>query len=678
MTRVAEPRTVLIVDDDKNLSASLAEVLSLRRHTVLTAVNAEQAQGFLSDATLDAVLLDIRLGSEDGLDLLSHIRDHEPLLPIIMMTAHASTDTAVEALHRGAYDYLKKPFRIPEFLATLDRAFNHVSLSRDKARAERELKKSNQTLSLLNGRLRGIVETATRVAGAVSIDDLSEELLEIFASHLGAKGGSLFEKEAHLLRLAHSLDPPHVPSEIELPPRPDSVLALAFEENGNVLVTEASSSGWEGYLDGSCLVFTIETDRDAPDYVLTLHNPLSPPFTGLDLEIGSLLSSFLAEAIRSLQALGALRRQETLYRYLFARSHALHIILSKEGRLLSMNQNALERLGYELPDITGMDPTALIVEEDRSLAAVRLREVMERREITATELRARAADGRTLVLYFPPGSGVVIEVPNVEPRILVTAIDVTERKLEEKALFQASKLVSLGTLASGIAHEVNNPNSYIRMNAQNLSELFRRVAVKGGEGNDDIAELISLGNGMLEGIVEGSKRIESLVGQLREFVRQEPQEPAQRVNMNQVVQSAVDLTGPLIRRAAQSFELLLARELPPVRGDRHQLEQVIMNLLSNACQAVEQSQGKVEVATGLRGKEVFVSIRDDGPGIPAADLERIKDPFFTTKRAHGGTGLGLSVSAQVVERHSGRLVFESEKGVGTTATVWLHLEEAAK
>jgi PAS domain S-box-containing protein len=592
------------------------------------------------------------------------------------MTAHPDTDTAVEALQRGAYDYLRKPFKIPDFLATLDRAFAHVSLSRDKARAERELEQTNETLSLLNHRLRGIVETATRVAGVASIEELSGSLLEIFASHLGAGGGSLFRKEPYLLRLEHTLDPPHVPDLVELPPRADSVLARAFAAKGSLLLTDAGSSGWDGYSDGSCLVFTINAKGEGAEYVLTLHNPVSPPFTGLDLEIGSLLSSFLSEVMRSLRTLGALRQQEALYRYLFERSHAMHIVLSKEGKLVSLNQNALERLGYELAEITGMDPTALIVEEDRGLAAARLREVLARREITTTELRVRATDGSIRLLYFPSGSGVVVEEPNVEPRILLTALDMTERKQEEEALFQASKLVSLGTLASGIAHEVNNPNSYIRMNAQNLTELCRRLAESGGQSDDSsLAQLLDLGSEMLDGIVEGSKRIESLVGQLREFVRQEPQSLVQRVDLNEVVASSIELLKPLVHRATESFHLSLAEELPTVRGDCHQLEQVVMNLVSNACQAVEETRGNVEVATGRKGEELFLSVCDNGPGIPAANIERVKDPFFTTKRAHGGTGLGLSVTARVVERHSGRLVFESNEAGGTIATVWLPIEE---
>ena len=677
MTKEAEARTVLIVDDDADLAESLADVLELKEHSVVTASNSEQASRLLDQMTPGIVLLDVRLGSEAGLDLLPDIRQRQPLVPIVIMTAHASADTAIQALQRGAFDYLKKPFQIPDLLATIDRAFEHAALTRDKQIAEQELVRTNSALARLNRRLRGLVESATRVVGLSGLDELINDLLVLFADHLGAQGGTLFRQEADTLRRVCTLDPPHVPEELQLPLRPDSLIAAALAEEKALLVANARSSGWTGYTDNSSLIFPITVDADEPELVVTLHNPVAPPFSDFDLELGTLLSSLIAEVIRNLRARGALRHQEALYRYLFERSHAVNIVLSSDGRIASLNQAALERLGYTANELVGVDPISLVVSDDSELAKRRLTEVLAETEGEGIELRIRAADGTVRMLYFPSGGGVVVHGPEEDPSVLITAIDVTERKREEHELFQASKLVSLGTLASGIAHEVNNPNSYIRMNAQNLGEILRRIGTNlptDGDVMSELDRLTQLGHGLVEGVIEGSERIASLVGQLREFVREEPRSLEPEVDLNQVVNNAVALVGPLLSRATHSYELSLTENLPTVRGDSHQLEQVVMNLVSNACQAVEEQGGQITISTGTHDCEVFLAVNDDGPGIPEADLDRIMDPFFTTKRDKGGTGLGLSVSHRVVERHQGRLVFESNERAGTTATVWIPVD----
>jgi polar amino acid transport system substrate-binding protein len=117
----------------------------------------------------------------------------------------------------------------------------------------------------------------------------------------------------------------------------------------------------------------------------------------------------------------------------------------------------------------------------------------------------------------------------------------------------------------------------------------------------------------------------------------------------------------------------LARGLPPVRGSFHQLEQVVMNLVTNGCQALGTRDRSVSVATLLEAEEeaVIVCVSDEGEGIPPENLDRILDPFFTTKRDEGGTGLGLSVSYRIVKEHGGQLAFESEPGRGTTARLSL-------
>jgi polar amino acid transport system substrate-binding protein len=169
--------------------------------------------------------------------------------------------------------------------------------------------------------------------------------------------------------------------------------------------------------------------------------------------------------------------------------------------------------------------------------------------------------------------------------------------------------------------------------------------------------------------------VKRIVEDLKDFARQG--DPALRdgVVLGDVVQTAVRLVEALITKSTHRFELDLARALPPVRGNPQRLEQVLVNLLVNACQALPDPSRGIRVRTFLdpvRGA-VCAEIRDEGVGIEPGHLARLTDPFFTTKRESGGTGLGLAVSAGIVKEHGGTLQFESVQGQGTVARVELPL-----
>jgi polar amino acid transport system substrate-binding protein len=147
--------------------------------------------------------------------------------------------------------------------------------------------------------------------------------------------------------------------------------------------------------------------------------------------------------------------------------------------------------------------------------------------------------------------------------------------------------------------------------------------------------------------------------------------------MNDVVTSSLRLLGSHIRKATTRFSMLLAEGLPDVHANQRRLEQVLVNLVINACQALEGTECAIVIETGRTPTHVFVRVIDEGRGIPRDDLRHIKDPFFTTKRATGGSGLGLAVSDRIVQEHGGELTFESEPGRGTTATLSIPIGEGA-
>lgn len=268
--------------------------------------------------------------------------------------------------------------------------------------------------------------------------------------------------------------------------------------------------------------------------------------------------------------------------------------------------------------------------------------------------------------------------------------DITERvqaKEEEERrrqqLIQADKMISLGILVSGVAHEINNPNQFIMVNAPmlkrawgNITPILDRYYEENGdfmlaglsytEMRERIPELFSK-------IREGSQRIKHIVRNLKDYARESGSEIAQEVDINAVLESALTILSNLLKKSTKKLKVIHADNLPTIRGNFQRIEQVLINLIQNACQALSDPMKGIMITTSYNKKtrKVVVKIKDEGVGIAEDHKKYILDPFFTSRRDTGGTGLGLSISAGIIEEHGGRLEFSSEPGRGTTVSVIL-------
>jgi polar amino acid transport system substrate-binding protein len=178
---------------------------------------------------------------------------------------------------------------------------------------------------------------------------------------------------------------------------------------------------------------------------------------------------------------------------------------------------------------------------------------------------------------------------------------------------------------------------------------------------------------LLSGIVEGAQRVKTIVNDLREFSRQSPPELIDTVDINVATKAAIGLVFNLIKKSTNQFSVDYGSNMPSIKGNTQRIEQVLINLLVNACQSLSNNQTSIKVSTSHDSKLecIVVEICDQGKGMSPEELKRIKDPFFTTKRDTGGTGLGLAISDRIVSDHGGKLVFDSTVGAGTTVKVLL-------
>jgi len=181
-------------------------------------------------------------------------------------------------------------------------------------------------------------------------------------------------------------------------------------------------------------------------------------------------------------------------------------------------------------------------------------------------------------------------------------------------------------------------------------------------------------------IVEASKRIDNIVSDLKNFSRHEIYDLNSEVDINRVVGSAVVLSKGFIKKLTGNFKVRYAKNIPRIKGNFQRLEQVVINLIQNACQSLEDREKAVCVMTEYNRDDqtATISVHDEGGGISSENLSKVKDPFFTTRRESGGTGLGLAISSKIVRDHHGNLVITSEYGKGTAATVTLPVNYALK
>jgi signal transduction histidine kinase len=182
---------------------------------------------------------------------------------------------------------------------------------------------------------------------------------------------------------------------------------------------------------------------------------------------------------------------------------------------------------------------------------------------------------------------------------------------------------------------------------------------------------------LLESVADGARRVKAIVEDLKGFSRQSPPQMHDRIEINVIADKAIGLLGNLIRKSTHRFQADLGVDIPVFIGNAQKIEQVIINLIVNACQSLPDRDRGVRIATTFDPAEnrIVIQVSDKGCGIPGELLQRIRDPFFTTKREAGGTGLGLAIVDRIVRDHGGRISFESTVGIGTTARVLLPLEK---
>jgi PAS domain S-box-containing protein len=439
-------------------------------------------------------------------------------------------------------------------------------------------------------------------------------------------------------------------------------------------------------------ILGIEDNIRTPDgresWVMTSKVPLKNPdgtVSGvlgiyIDLSERRRQEAVLQEAKRLVEQHAAhlesqVREAQARTRQLMEYSGDAVFLLDDQGRVKEVNPVAERLLGLSRERLVGTAFEQLAPENEREPLRRALAELRGRGTVRLAEQGLRPAVGGRVAFDISAS----LQVAGAERLLLVVGHDLTEKRRLEQQTLQNDRLASMGALAAGIAHEINNPTSYVLSNLSFLrewrDELERELKAR-GEPPPRLVEMLSEAKEVIAESLDGARRIRDIVRDMRFFSHTAGEDLAP-VDIHACLDFVLRMAHNALKHAAE-VRKEYAEGLPPLLGSEGRLSQVFLNLVVNAAQAMRPEGSRrhvLGVRTSREGEWVRIDISDTGHGIPPEILPRIFDPFFTTKAAGAGSGLGLSISLSLIQKMGGDLRVRSEQGVGTTFTLLLPTRE---
>jgi two-component system NtrC family sensor kinase len=670
--------SLLIVDDDRSLVGLLAAAAEQRAFGVVSAASLAETERALNTAAVDAALVDIGLGAESGFDAIRRIKQHDPEIEIVVMSATTSLATAIQSYELASFAFVQKPFEIGQLFATIDRALERRRMNLDNRRLVWELQTINEIADgiarsvelrdVLVGTLQHTVRALSGVGGAIRLKD---ELTGAYEVHAFV-GNPLLQR-----MWVHEGLRSFRPSEQVIATR----AAVIIEDLRTLMPVDVVPE-----LPARSALSVPMTAGDELLGTLTIGAATPGRFAAADQRLLAIIAGQIAVAVQNGRLHESIRRGKREWEQTFDAIGDPIAVFDSRGELLRGNTALAAHLGRAVTELRGASCSEVgFCSGDRHCAVTRaLANDGSHAELTRP-------DGRIFsVTTFPvmggvEGASVVQVAKNVTDEIqnarrlrqmseqLAAANARSTAALErlkstQAQLLQAEKLSAIGQLVAGVAHELNNPLTSVIGYAQLLEEEMRSER---GEQPADAKQTQFASD--LRRIAEESERAARIVRNLLAFARRQSAE-RQPQDVADLFARVMSLRTYEHRLTNVELETAFDRDLPPVTVDGSQLQQALLNLVLNAEQAMRNRSVR-RLRVGARydpaaaAVELFVT--DSGHGIDQATLSRIFDPFFTTRDVGEGTGLGLSICYGIVRDHGGQILVDSRVDVGTTFTLLL-------
>ncbi|HUT79234.1 MAG TPA: ATP-binding protein, partial [Polyangia bacterium] len=370
------------------------------------------------------------------------------------------------------------------------------------------------------------------------------------------------------------------------------------------------------------------------------------------------LAHQLSAALRNARSIAETLFLKDYLEQLLDHANAPVVVLDRQGCITRVNR-AIERLtGIDRVELLGEPFASLIAEPERARLLPAVLAAVRGDQARGIEVHLpRAGDGGLAHISFN-SAAISSAVGEIEAVIFVGQ-DLTEVRALQKQVIHSEKLATLGQVAAGVAHELNNPLTSITVYG---NYLLRKLG-----GVIDPADQTKL-----ERVVEAAERIQSFTRDLVTYARPSGEEPV-LIRVADLVDRALSFCEHMIAGHRADVRVEISKDLAAIYGIRGQLEQVLVNLLTNACHALGPEGGRIEIAArGLDDERIELTVGDSGHGITPENLGHIFEPFFTTKDQGEGTGLGLSIVRNILDNHNAEIRVESEPTSGTRFVIALY------
>jgi PAS domain S-box-containing protein len=640
--------TILLVDDQPDNLFVLCQIMTqyLPGCRVLTATDGEAGVAMAIAESPDAALIDMQMPGMDGIEMcrLLKARADTASVPVILMTAQQSTGgLRARGLDAGADDFIVRPIDNIELVARI-RTVLRMKRAEDQLRArkaELRVRVAEQT-ALLRDYQRA-VESSQDLIAVISRDFTYHLANEAFLQYYELAREQIFG----------------VP-----------VAELLGEECFAVEVKPRLEQAFAGE--------TVQYEmlrlfpRLGPRYLQICYAPMNTLDGGVDAVV-----AIAIDITEKKRAEATLQQMTQQFEALLDGIPDALLLLTPERKVIWANRGAALHLQQAVEDLPGNHCYQL--RQKRSQPCDNCPVITCFASGEAEEAMIATPDGRMWgVKAFP-----LTDAEGTVTSVIELATDITEKmRLREEAI-TASRLASLGELAAGVAHEINTPNAVILLNGGLIQRMSADILaildvhsqqhgdfLLGGLEYSELREDLPL---LSTELVASGLRIKRIVQDLKNFARPERSDLCGMVDLNAAVRAANRLVANVIRNSTSHFVVSYGEDLPAIRGSLQRIEQVLVNLFMNACQALPDTSKGVQVKTRYDAQRRMnvLEVQDEGVGILPENLPHVKSPFFSTRSETGGTGLGLSVSARIVEEHGGNLIFASMPGQGTLVTLSL-------
>jgi PAS domain S-box-containing protein len=659
---------LIVVDDEAELLSALCEMLAGQGFETTGFTSPQEALKDLKEREYDVLLTDLMMPGMDGTALFEAALECDPNLIGIIMTGQGTVKTAVESMRIGAFDYIMKPFKVSALLPILSKALEFRRLRMENVQlketvAIHELGQAIAFTSDLNSILN-------KVADAALVQCMADELSIMLPTQEGdelyvavARGNHLLSQlgtRTSLRRgiagwVASNREP------IVLKGKVDDERFAPVKPRADIYAAVSMPMMAGGKLVGVLNVSSTKSSRS---------------FTLGQVKALSILISIVAPILENTSLYNKIQEAEERYRSIFDNAvDGIALADAETGVLAACNQALCLMVEREKTELVGQAQSSLHPPQEQTDG------------VSPSFLKHQKEDaGQTLedILLSKSGALIPVEIRaarialNGRDYILGIFRDITERKKAEEdllatirqlqetrdMLIQSEKLAALGQLSAGVAHEIRNPINVISMRLQ-FMQMTETLSEKAKEALNICSDQV--------------KRVTKITNDLSQFSRISSKEESIE-NLNTIIEHVLNISAPRFKVESVQSDIRLQEDLPSTLLVRDRVEQVILNLISNAMDAMSGRKEKMlRIVTEKTSSEDGVFLRlvvaDNGTGIEEEKMDKLFDPFFTTKEPGKGTGLGLSISHGIINDHEGRIWAENNEWGGASFFIELPVKE---